>query len=113
MDTSIRTVDDLNLLSGAYPLGTIRYDSEFQAHALVSMHDDQGGLEDFRTIRTNLQFADVDNPPRLIVVSSAIANEGKTVAACNLAITMAAVRRPGLPDRGRSQTAKGGKLPGH
>jgi len=36
-----------------------------------------------------LQFADVDNPPRLIVMTSALPSEGKTTTACNLAMTLA------------------------
>ncbi|WP_375485164.1 polysaccharide biosynthesis tyrosine autokinase, partial [uncultured Jatrophihabitans sp.] len=89
LDTSIRTTDDLSRLSGASPLGTIRNDSEFQTRPLVSMHQETAGVEDFRSIRTNLQFVDVDSPPRQIVISSAVANEGKSVTACNIATTMA------------------------
>ena len=45
--------------------------------------------EAFRTIRTNLQYVDVDNPPRCVVITSAVPNEGKSTTACNLAITLA------------------------
>jgi receptor protein-tyrosine kinase len=41
--------------------------------------------EAYRQIRTNLQFVDVDNPPRIIAVTSAIPGEGKSTTAINLA----------------------------
>jgi capsular exopolysaccharide synthesis family protein len=40
-------------------------------------------------MRTTLQFVDVDQPPRVIVITSALASEGKTTTACNLAIALA------------------------
>jgi capsular exopolysaccharide synthesis family protein len=40
-------------------------------------------------LRTNLRFADVDNPPRTIVVTSSMPGEGKSTSACNLALTLA------------------------
>ena len=46
-------------------------------------------LEDFRSVRTNLQFVKANGPPRVIVISSAVAGEGKSVTAANLAITLA------------------------
>ena len=45
--------------------------------------------ESFRTLRTNLQFVDIDRPPRTVVITSAVAGEGKSTTACNLAITLA------------------------
>jgi capsular exopolysaccharide synthesis family protein len=89
MDLTVKSIEDLRRLSGASPLGTIRNDAEFQIKPLVATHEHSFGIEDFRSIRTNLQFVDVDSPPRLIVVSSAVAEEGKTVASCNIATTMA------------------------
>jgi len=46
-------------------------------------------VESFRTLRTNLKFADVDHPPRQVVVTSAVAHEGKSTTAQNLAIALA------------------------
>jgi receptor protein-tyrosine kinase len=46
-------------------------------------------IEDFRSVRTNLQFVRANGPARVIVISSALASEGKSVTAANLAITLA------------------------
>jgi len=45
--------------------------------------------EAFRSLRTNLQFLNVDNSPRSFVITSAAPNEGKTTVATNLAISLA------------------------
>lgn len=46
--------------------------------------------ESLRMLRTNLQFMNVDDPPRTIVVTSAMPGEGKSTIAANLAGTLAA-----------------------
>ncbi|KUM29910.1 hypothetical protein AQ436_09745 [Arthrobacter sp. EpRS66] len=46
--------------------------------------------ESIRELRTNLQFMNIDNPPRTIVITSALPGEGKSTVAANLAITIAA-----------------------
>lgn len=46
--------------------------------------------EALRELRTNLQFIDVDNPPRIMVVTSSIPSEGKSTVTANLAVAMAA-----------------------
>jgi capsular exopolysaccharide synthesis family protein len=45
--------------------------------------------EAFRKLRTNLQFMDVDRPPRIIVVTSPRQGDGKSTIAANLAAAMA------------------------
>ena len=45
--------------------------------------------EAHRTLRTNLQFSSLDTPLRSLVVTSAVATEGKTTTAANLAVVMA------------------------
>ncbi|MBN2221257.1 MAG: CpsD/CapB family tyrosine-protein kinase [Vallitaleaceae bacterium] len=44
--------------------------------------------ESYRSIRTNIQFANVDKEIKTILVTSAIAEEGKTTTLANLAVTM-------------------------
>ena len=45
--------------------------------------------ESFRKLRTNLQFLNVDNPPRVIVITSASPGEGKSTTAINIALALA------------------------
>lgn len=45
--------------------------------------------ESYRSIRTNIQFANVDKEVKTILVTSAVPEEGKTTTLANLAITMA------------------------
>lgn len=51
--------------------------------------DDFHVVEAFKELRTNLQFLRPDNPPRIIVVTSAAPAEGKSTVAANAAITLA------------------------
>jgi succinoglycan biosynthesis transport protein ExoP len=45
--------------------------------------------EAFRSLRTNIAFADVDNRPRSILVTSAVPSEGKSIVSANLALALA------------------------
>ncbi|WP_186526299.1 polysaccharide biosynthesis tyrosine autokinase [Leekyejoonella antrihumi] len=88
-DTSVHSSEDLQRLSGVAPLGEVPYEASIAEQPLVALRHDSIAVESFRTIRTNLQFVDVDNPPKQIVITSALSNEGKTVTACNLALALA------------------------
>lgn len=44
--------------------------------------------EAFLKLRTNLQFMDIDNPPRVIVVTSPLPGDGKSTIAANLAAAL-------------------------
>jgi capsular exopolysaccharide synthesis family protein len=65
--------------------------------ALAVMATDRQGAdasEAFRKLRTNLAFMDVDNPPRIIVVTSPRPGDGKSTVAANLAAAIAASGQP-------------------
>lgn len=47
--------------------------------------------EAYRSLRTNIQFAELDHPCRSIVITSATPGEGKTTTAANFAVTAAQV----------------------
>jgi capsular exopolysaccharide synthesis family protein len=53
-----------------------------------------GIAEAFRKLRTNLAFMDVDNPPRIIVVTSPKQSDGKSTIAANLAAAIAIGGQP-------------------
>jgi succinoglycan biosynthesis transport protein ExoP len=90
LDKTIKSPADASEVAGAGLVGVLTDDP-----AVVDMHvhDDPDSYsstaEAYRQMRTNLQFLDVDNPPRVIVVSSSLPGEGKTTVAVNLAVVLA------------------------
>lgn len=90
LDTSVKGPDELQEQLGLSTLGLITFDSEAARRPLIVQADPHSGrAEAFRQLRTNLQFLAVDDPPRSIVVTSSLPQEGKSTTACNLAITLA------------------------
>jgi len=89
LDTRVKGPEDLHRATDATPLGIVVFDPECKSRPLAALDHSSPRSEAFRTIRTNLQFVDVDNVPRLVVVTSAVPEEGKTTTACNLALAMA------------------------
>jgi capsular exopolysaccharide synthesis family protein len=58
--------------------------------ALVTERDPRSAAsEAYRTLRTNIQFAGLDDPCRCIVVTSATAGEGKTTSVANFGVVTA------------------------
>ena len=93
-DTSIKTPEDLGEATSAAVMAVVPYDSSVPKHPLIS--DVEGSnerVEAFRVLRTNLQFVDLDAKRQMLVISSALPDEGKTVTATNLAITLAQTGR--------------------
>ena len=88
LDTSVKTVEDLEEAADSTPLGVVTYDPEANSNPLVTLRGTPRA-EAFRTIRTNLQYVDVDNPPHTVVITSSLPGEGKSTTACNLAIALA------------------------
>ncbi|MDJ0467294.1 polysaccharide biosynthesis tyrosine autokinase [Rhodococcoides fascians] len=91
LDNTIKGRREIESISGKALVGTIPFDKERKAHPAVDFQDltQSASAEAFRELRTNLQFLEVDHPPRVIVVTSAIPSEGKTTTAVNLAVALA------------------------
>ena len=90
LDNRIRNERDIELLSDAPILGGIVFDPKATERPLI-VHDDPRSprAESFRTLRTNLQFLDVNRENRSFVITSSIQGEGKSTTVANLAITLA------------------------
>jgi capsular exopolysaccharide synthesis family protein len=60
------------------------------SEALVTVQDPAGAVsEAYRMLRTNLFYAQVDTPPKVIVLTSAGRDEGKSTTVANLGVTLA------------------------
>ncbi|AXT86215.1 capsular biosynthesis protein [Aeromicrobium sp. A1-2] len=93
-DTSIKTPQDLSEVTDSAVMAIVPFDSSVPKHPLIS--DDEGSrerVEAFRVLRTNLQFVELDSKRQMLMISSAVPDEGKTVTATNLAITLAQTGR--------------------
>lgn len=117
LDRRISKAAEIEQLFGVPVIGTLPVDRRLEERSTVldagtaARLQDAGGAmaEALRELRTNLSFLDVDQPPRIIVVTSSVQSEGKSTATANLAVTMAAagenvvvvdgdLRRPTLVD---------------
>ncbi|MDP3949122.1 polysaccharide biosynthesis tyrosine autokinase [Microbacterium sp.] len=95
-DRRIRVADDVEQRLGVSVLGAIPTISGLDKHQRLLTDLDGSSKSSFavseslRVMRTNLQFMDVDHPPRRIVITSALPGEGKSTVAANLAAALAA-----------------------
>ncbi len=94
LDRRIRTKDDVEDVTDTVVLGGIPYDGDAEKHPLIIQSGPLSGrAEAFRSLRTNLQFIDAASHPRVMVVTSSVAGEGKSTTAANLALAMAETRQ--------------------
>jgi polysaccharide biosynthesis transport protein len=90
LDTRIRRPEDAQAVTDRPVLGGIAHSNAVKKNPLVVRSEPTGRLaEEFRTLRTNLQFLDVDRKARTMVISSSTEGEGKTTTAVNLALAIA------------------------
>ena len=108
-DTSIRSIEDVTEYIGIEVIGTIprmafgktkfgmrhgaslsMVDEDEVDACIVTQHDPKSPIsEAYRALRTNFQFATIQNKPKTVLVTSAVPGEGKTTTAVNMAVTMA------------------------
>ncbi|AZG48095.1 Putative tyrosine-protein kinase YveL [Gordonia insulae] len=108
-EADLETVTDLPVVA------TVPTDTNIEGDELVDFAAGASlAAESYRKLRTSLSFADIDNPPRTILVTSAVGGEGKTTTAMNLAASLAESGNSVLlvdADLRRPQVAKRMKLP--
>ena len=90
LDTTVKSNEDISKAAGVAVVGALVEDEALRAKPVVSDEDGYSETgEAYRQIRTNLQFLDVDNPARSLVITSSLPGEGKTTVAVNLALVLA------------------------
>ncbi|MFE4196026.1 polysaccharide biosynthesis tyrosine autokinase [Paenarthrobacter sp. NPDC056912] len=98
LDRRIRAASEIERLFGLAVVGTLPTDKRLNEKSRVleeatGMQRVPGGhamAEALRELRTNLTFIDVDNPPRILLITSSLPSEGKSTVTSNLAATIAA-----------------------
>ncbi|QLD12242.1 polysaccharide biosynthesis tyrosine autokinase [Microbacterium oleivorans] len=101
LDRRIRSAEGVERETGLNVVGAIPEEKSFTADNRLIPFDGANTSssrnvhlyavsEAVRELRTNIQFMDVDNPPRILVITSPLPGEGKSTTAANLAITLAA-----------------------
>lgn len=94
LDRRVKSIEQLEGLVGKPVVGSIPFrkneDKEKDAEHIVPFREGHSpAAESFRRLRTNLQFLNVDSPPRVFVLTSSVATEGKSETAVNLALALA------------------------
>jgi len=92
LDDTLKTPEEIKDVLGLTTIGYIaqmKYDDESKEELYVARQPRSPVSEAFRTLRTNLEFAGVDEPIRTILVTSPGPGEGKTTIATNLAAIIA------------------------
>ncbi len=104
LDRRLRTPEAVESGFGVSVVGMVPTTSALErktgerAHLVVEPAAARGregpASEAFKKLRTNLMFMDVDNPPRIIVVTSPRPSDGKSTVAANLAAAIALGGQP-------------------
>lgn len=87
LDNGFRTGEQLEKIAHVTPLGLVpdvRNEKDPPQETVVT-HPVSPYAESIRTIRTALRYSDVDNPPKVILITSSLPDEGKSVFALSLA----------------------------
>jgi len=106
LDNTIRTTEQAQMISGLAPLGMIPLGSKSaregssprrlviasskEAVELVTQVRPQSQMaESYRALRTSLLLSNLGAPPKVIMVTSALPQEGKTTTSINCAVVLA------------------------
>lgn len=90
LDSRVRHSDEVEKLTGAGVLGVIPKAKNLANERRGGLGDLGTTAEAFRILRTNLRYVSTDQPPRSLVITSAVQGEGKSTIAANLARVLAA-----------------------
>jgi capsular exopolysaccharide synthesis family protein len=90
LDNTVKDQQIIEEITGAGLVANIPFDKGRRKNPTISFASDRSAIaEAFRELRTNLQFLEVDDPPRVLVVTSSVPGEGKSTTAINIALALA------------------------
>lgn len=95
-DQRIRSAADVQRLTGQAVVGALPTEATIEKRPRLLPVDGSNDselsilAEAFRSLRTNLQYMNVDDPPRSIVITSSAPGDGKSFTAANLAVALSA-----------------------
>lgn len=89
LDTKVRHRSDVRELTGVGVLGSLPEDATLTRTGEAAVDLDPRAGEAVRSLRTNLRFISVDQPPRVVSFTSANPSEGKSTVASHLARALA------------------------
>jgi polysaccharide biosynthesis transport protein len=106
LDNTVRTTEQAQMISGLAPLGMIPLGSRTareganskrlviasskEAVELITQARPQSQMaESYRALRTSLLLSNLGAPPRMIMITSALPQEGKTTTSINCAVVLA------------------------
>ncbi|MDQ4054988.1 MAG: polysaccharide biosynthesis tyrosine autokinase [Actinomycetota bacterium] len=94
LDRTVSAQEHIKEVTAAPVLASVGFDKEISSSPLLTnLGSFAPRTEAFRLLRTNLQFLDLDDQPRCLVISSAVPGEGKTMTSTNLAVALAQTGR--------------------
>ncbi len=89
LDTTIHTPDDILHHTDVDFLGLIPLSETNNGHLVTLTAPRSPPAEAFRTLRSNINFATLDNPARTYMTTSAGGSEGKSLVTANLGVVFA------------------------
>jgi polysaccharide biosynthesis transport protein len=89
LDDKVRREEDLERLVDRPVLAVVPVDPPPDNRPVAISEPGHDAVEQYRGLRTNLQFLRVDRSISIVQVTSSIAGEGKTTTATNLAVVLA------------------------
>jgi len=97
LNRTIKNSDDVEQKLGQANLGLLpllKKDKHHKRHVFPILNSEYTGFaESIRTIRTGLVLSGLDNPHKIILVTSSVPGEGKTTVSTNLAVAMAQMEK--------------------
>jgi tyrosine-protein kinase len=90
LDTTVKSTEQAEEITGAALLGVIPVDADEGRIPVITGEGPNGHqAEAYRHVQTSMQFMDADRKTKVVVVTSSVPEEGKSITSCNLALSIA------------------------